>query len=315
MSPKLLGIHHITALASDPQRNLDYYTRILGLRLIKQTVNFDDPGTYHLYYGDNLGHPGTILTFFPYPDAQRGKRGAGQITAVAFAISPDSVTFWAQRLARYGVQFDGPLSRFDEEVITFDDPDGLRIELIARPGNNRRHANHNRAVPVEHSLQDFLGVTLASFRTGPTMNLLIDQMGFTGGQENGDRVRMVLGENGQNIHVDISTDKPHSGHVSAGSVHHIAWRAADSAAQLAWRNSLTFAGQNVTPVIDRTYFKSIYYREPGGILYEIATDQPGFAIDESPDKLGSNLMLPPWLESQRESIQHHLPPLKVAAAV
>lgn len=313
MSSPLLGIHHITALASDPQRNLEFYTKILGLRLVKQTVNFDDPGTYHLYYGDDLGRPGTILTFFPYPDADRGKRGAGQITAIAFTIGADSLSFWVERLARMGVPFDGPLSRFDEEVISFDDPDGLQVELVAR-ADNRRHPRSNGSIPPEHALFDFRGVTLASFRTGSTMNLLIDQMGFAGGLENTDRVRMTLDTNGHGIHVDIATSKADSGRISAGSVHHIAWRVPTAESQLTWRSNLALAGQNVTPVIDRKYFQSIYYREPGGILYEIATDLPGFAVDEAPDRLGTTLMLPPWLETQRDAIQRHLPPLTATTA-
>jgi glyoxalase family protein len=314
MQPRLLGIHHITALCADPQRNLDFYVKFMGLRLVKRTINYDDPGTYHLYYGDHLGSPGTILTFFPYPDAARGHRGAGQVVAIAFAIDPASIPFWSERLARHGMNFEGPRNRFDEEVILFEDPDGLQIELVAHPDNKSKLPVIGGSVPTEHALRGFYGVTINSLRTDSSLRVLQEYMGFVNGTKSAERVRLAIGEGIDHAHVDILTGNEDSaGQSSAGSVHHIAWRVADTEAQLRWRAQLALYGFNVTPVVNRKYFHSIYYREPGGVLYEIATDAPGFAVDETPDTLGSQLRLPPWLESDRERIARRLPPLSVPA--
>lgn len=315
MNDHLLGIHHITTLASDPQRNLDFYVKLMGMRLVKQTVNYDDPGTYHFYFGDNAGTPGTILTFFPFPNTSPGKRGRGQVTAVMYAIAPESISFWVERLSRQGIKFDGPTHRFDEEVIAFDDPDGMRIELVAHAANVAKPTYENRFVPAEHVARGFYGVTLASLRLPSTLSLLTRTMGFANGTESTDRVRLTIGEPSHSTVVDLDTTAElQPGQMSAGSVHHIAWRVADDNSHSHWRGKIAETGVNVTPIIDRNYFHSIYYREPGGVLYEIATDPPGFTVDESPEQLGSRLQLPPWLEPERERLMRRLPPIVVPSA-
>lgn len=312
MSPTkpLLGIHHITALASDPQRNLDFYVKTLGLHLVKQTVNYDEPGTYHFYFGDQTGSPGTILTFFPFPDATPGKPGRGQITAVMYAIAPESISFWVNRLSVLGVAFDGPFARFSEVVIAFHDPDGMCIELVADNSYKLRDGFDSKFVPAEHTLRGFLGVTLASLRLPSTQKLLADVMEFTKVSDTSDRLRLSIGADANRavVDLDLREDLP-VGISSAGSVHHIAWRVADDDSELTWREKIRLEGLNVTPVIDRNYFHSIYFREPGGVLYEIATDPPGFGVDESIDQLGHKLQLPPWMEPDRERIARRLPPI------
>ncbi len=311
----LLGIHHITALASDPQRNIDFYVKTLGLRLVKQTVNYDEPGTYHFYFGDTTGSPGTILTFFPFPDASRGKPGRGQITAVMYAIAPESISYWVDRLARAGIAFDGPFARFDEEVIAFDDPDGMRIELVANKSSELRAAFDSNFVPAEHTLRGFYGVTLASLRLQSTQKLLAGTMELNRVSEGNERLRLSVGSGESKAVVDLDLRENISpGVSSAGSVHHIAWRVENDASQIEWREKIRLEGINVTPVIDRNYFHSIYYREPRGVLYEIATDPPGFGVDESVDQLGHKLQLPPWMEPDRERISKRLPPIVIPKA-
>ena len=311
----LLGIHHITALASDPQRNIDFYVKTLGLRLVKQTVNYDEPGTYHFYFGDTAGSPGTILTFFPFPDASRGKPGRGQITAVMYAIAPESISFWVDRLSRAGISFDGPSVRFDEEVIAFDDPDGMRIELVANKSTTLRPSFESIFVPAEHTLRGFYGVTLASLRLQSTQKLLAGTMELNRVAEANERLRLSVGSGESRAVVDLDLRENISpGVSSAGSVHHIAWRVENDTSQIEWREKIRLEGINVTPVIDRNYFHSIYYREPGGVLYEIATDPPGFGVDESPDQLGHKLQLPPWMEPDRERISRRLPPIVIPKA-
>ncbi len=308
------GIHHITALASDPQANLDFYAGFLGLRLVKQTVNFDAPDVYHLYYGDEVGRPGTILTFFPFPDAARGKRGTGETSAVAFSIPAGSLEFWVERLAERGIDFSGPLRRFGEEVISFDDIDGMKVELVADPAVDEVAGWQGSAVGARHAIRRFHGVTFTHRDLGGPAAFLTDVMGFARAGEEGNRHRFVAGPDGARAGIDILVDPAAPpARQSAGSVHHIAWRAKDDQEQLAWRKDLLKAGASPTPVIDRSYFHSIYFREPGGVLFEIATDPPGFAVDETVEALGTHLKLPPWLESERPHIERHLPPITVPA--
>jgi glyoxalase family protein len=315
MDKKIAGLHHITAIASDPQRNLDFYIGLLRLRLVKRTVNFDDPGTYHFYFGDARGTPGTILTFFPWPGARRGHRGVGQIEATAFAISPESVGYWLDRFRQQHVTAEKTSARFGEEVIRFTDPDGLLLELIASDSSGKIESWIDSIVPVEHSLRGFHGVSAALEGYERTAKLLTESFGYRLVEESGNRFRFVApSESGPGRIADLlCMPDGRAGNVAAGSVHHIAFRAKDDDEQLQWREHLVEAGYNVTPVIDRTYFHSIYFREPGGILFEIATEPPGFTLDETPDELGSKLRLPPWMEPARSEIEQVLPPIKLPA--
>jgi catechol 2,3-dioxygenase-like lactoylglutathione lyase family enzyme len=312
MSEKILGIHHITAIAGDPQTNLDFCTGVLGLRLVKLTVNFDDPGTYHLYYGDGLGHPGTILTFFPWPHAPQGRRGAGQVTQAAFAIPEPAVDFWAARLAEHQVAFKGPFDRFGERIISLSDPDGLGIELAGAKMTRDDRAHAAGPVPLEFAIRGFHSATLMQADQRKTAALLTETMGFKLVAQEGNRYRYAA-DSGQaaNLVDVLRAPDERQGRVLVGTVHHIAWRTEDDEQQLAWLRELTHLGYGVSPVMDRKYFHSIYYREPGGILFEIATDSPGFSIDESPEELGSMLMLPLWLEPECTQLARVLPPLQL----
>lgn len=310
----ILGIHHITSLASDPQQNVDFYTGFLGLRLVKQTVNFDSPGVYHLYYGDEIGRPGTILTFFPFPDAARGKRGAGETSAVAFSVPVGTVDFWIERITLKGIPFLGPETRFGQKVISFEDPDGMIVELLEDASVDGNAGWPGSSVDTPYSIRGFHGVTITHRAAAPTSAFLTDGMGFTAGGTEGRRQRFVAGSGGGRALFDVIEDSAApAARQSAGSVHHIAWRVKDDAEQLEWRQALRKMGAAPTQVLDRQYFHSIYYHEPGGVLFEIATDPPGFSIDETVDALGSRLQLPPWLEPERSVIERHLPPLRLPA--
>src|SRR5215831_11593970 len=311
MSNKIRGLHHVTAIASDPQRNLDFYVGLLGLRFVKRTVNFDDPGTYHFYLGDQRGTPGTILTFFPWPGVRRGIRGTGQIEATAFSISRDSVRYWLERLKQYHVAAERTSPRFGEEVIRFADPDGLLLELIASSSSTRVETWPDSPIAAEHALRGFHSVSAELEGYEKTARLLTDSFGYELIEQSGNRFRFASPDDtslGRIIDLLCQPDTA-MGRVAAGSVHHIAFRAKDDAEQLEWREHLVDLGYNVTPVIDRVYFHSIYFREPGGILFEIATDPPGFTLDEDLNQLGESLRLPPWLESSRAQIEKVLPPI------
>jgi glyoxalase family protein len=282
LEPQITGIHHITAIASEPQTNLDFYVSFLGLRLVKRTVNFDDPGTYHLYYGDETGRPGTILTFFPWPGASSGLQGTGQVSAVTFTIPSASVNYWRARVADFAVAIAGESERFGERVISFSDPDGLPLELAAgdsEPGDGWQGS----PVPAEHAIAGFRAATLAEEGYENTIRLLTGPMGFRLVAQEGARFRYEVGNGGPAATVDIvCMPDARRGLLGAGTVHHIAWRTPDDQHQRAWRAKLASAGLDVTPIIDRNYFRSIYFREPGGVLFEIATDPPGFTVDDSP---------------------------------
>jgi len=315
MNPSITGLHHVTAIASDPQRTLDFYVGLLGLRFVKRTVNFDDPASYHFYFGDARGTPGTILTFFAWPGARRGIRGTGQIEAPAFAIPPNSVGYWLDRFKEHHVPAEKTPARFGEEVLRFADPDGLAIELIVSISSAGVEPWADSTVPVEHSLRGFHGVSIALEGYEQTTKLLTETFGYRLVEQLNNRFRLAApSEAGAGRIVDLlCTPDGSPGRVAAGSVHHIAFRARDDAEQLVWRERLVDLGYNVTPVIDRIYFHSIYFREPGGVLFEIATDLPGFTLDERLNELGNELRLPQRLEPTRSQIEEVLPAIKVPA--
>ncbi len=306
------GIHHITVVASDPQQNAEFYTDVLGLRLIKRTVNFDAPGVYHLYYGDEVGTPGTALTFFPFPNAAQGKRGSGEVQSIGFSIDPDSQDYWIHRLSSKGISLDGPSARFGESVMTFLDPDGLRIDLVSRKNPPPVRPWKNSPVPGPHQVRGFSGVTMAYIDDRFSRLFLRDVMGFTEQGSEGKRTRFVVGSRPEGATVDtLVLEGITPPRQSAGSVHHIAWRVSDDPAQHAWREYLMEKGTYPTDVQERHYFRSIYFREPGGVLFEIATNGPGFLVDEDLEALGTELRLPPWYESHRTQIERGLIPLEL----
>ncbi len=312
MDQTIPGIHHVTAIASDPQRNLDFYTKILGLRLVKLTVNFDAPDTYHFYFGDESGHPGTILTFFPWPAARRGLHGNGQASYLSFSIPTDSVDFWVDRLKQSGLASSGPTNRFDEVVIPVADPDGLQLELVASGEIPVATPWIGGPVNPDQAIYGIHGIALLEEGFEQTAGLLRDIFGFRQTNQEGFRTRFEAPSDQPGRFIDILCEPDLSpGMMSAGTIHHVAWRTSNAANQLAWRDRLVKSGLNVTPVLDRQYFHSIYFREPGGILFEIATDPPGFATDESTDCLGSSLKLPPWLEPNRGELAQLLPDLRL----
>lgn len=304
------GIHHVTAIVGDAQRNVDFYARRLGLRLVKKTVNFDDPNTYHLYFGDGQGSPGTIFTTFPWGKAaHRGRHGTGQLAATGFAIPTSSLAYWIDRLQSAQVQIEKPARRFDASVLRFVDPDGLKLELVT-VDDDPRAGWDNGEVPAEYAIRGFHHVTLALRKPEATAGLLRDALGFREDGEEGDRLRFVAATGEAGLRVELlAAPKAPPGSMGAGIVHHVAWRARDDAHQNALRELLLEKGLQVTPVRDRNYFHSIYFFEPGGVLFEIATDPPGFAIDEEPAHLGESLRLPPWLEEDRQRIEKALPSL------
>jgi len=310
--PQTTGIHHVTAISGGPQRNVDFYAGTLGLRLVKKTVNFDDPETYHLYYGDGAGSPGTIMTFFPWAHAPGGRIGAGQLVVTSFSIPATSLGFWTERLIEKGVRYEKPRDRFGDTVLSFEDPDRLRIELVAT--EDTRPGWSGGPVQDEHSVRGFHHVALAVETTDQTASLMIDTLGFRQVDETEGRIRLSAGEGTPGDLVDVvnAAGFPH-GSMGVGTVHHVAFRVPDEEIQLAVRAEISALGYGVTPVLDRNYFRSIYFREPGGVLFEIATDPPGFAVDEAEEELGTHLKLPPWLETRRDKLEEVLPPLRVPA--
>lgn len=302
----IVGLHHVTAIASDPQRNLDFYTGVLGLRFVKKTVNFDDPGTYHFYFGDDAGTPGTILTFFPWPNAVRGVLGAGEVTHTAFSLPPASVQYWEQRLAALGVKIESKEQRLGEKVLTFSDPDGMKIELIGNAGSADVKAPRFADVPVEHAIRGFFGVTMLQ-REAHHTEAALALLGFRKVAEEANRLRFSADSDAMGNHIDIVVDpKIGRGRLGAGTVHHIAFRSSDYEDQQEW---LKVIGQKLStsPVMERDYFRSIYFREPGGVLFELATDNPGFTIDEPLESLGEQLCIPNWLEPNRRAMTQRLP--------
>jgi glyoxalase family protein len=310
-----VGIHHITAIAGDPQRNLDFYAGTLGLRLVKLTVNFDDPGSYHFYYGDEIGRPGSILTFFPWPGARRGRQGTGQAATVGLAIPPASLGFWIERLLTHGIKYEGPTRRFDDQVLALTDPDGLLLELVATSRAASSPIWSESPLPSEHTIRGLHGTTIWEDGDTGSAEFLTRTMGFAPAGEDEGLLRFESAGTGVGTVVNLRRARGFwAGAGGVGTVHHVAFRAASDQVQLKKRAEIEAQGVGITPVIDRQYFHSVYFREPGGVLFEIATDAPGFTIDEPAAELGTHLKLPPAYESSRLEIEGALPPVRLPQA-
>ncbi|MDZ7692450.1 MAG: ring-cleaving dioxygenase [Balneolaceae bacterium] len=303
------GIHHITAVAGDPQQNLDFYTDLLGMRLVKKTINFDDPSVYHLYYGDETGKPGSILTFFPWSHLQSGEPGEGQVVAIAFAVPENALNYWSDFLENKQVDFMEPFERFGKQVIGFQDPDGLHLELVADPKVNEIEGRPDGSHPQEYAIRGFHGATLAEKDCQLTGQLLETHLGFTHVNQLGDRYLFETDAEIGSV-IEIIDQSELNGKPGTGTVHHIAFRAENEEEQMSTRRALLEEGYHLTEQKDRQYFKSVYFHEAGGILFEVATDGPGFATDESLSDLGTSLQLPPWLEKRRNLIEADLPELQ-----
>jgi glyoxalase family protein len=318
---EILGIHHVTAIASDPQRNVDFYTRVLGLRLVKLTVNYDDPGTYHLYYGDERGTPGSIMTFFAWPGAFRGQQGVGQVAVVSFSVMPSAIAFWLERFVRLGVEHSAPAKRGpegdQERVVAFRDPDGTMLEIVGHAAaEGRQPWSGVPGISRDQAIRGFHGVTLWVDDVSPTERTLVDTLGFRALREDETTRRYEVGDGGPGTLVDVRGIGGFLGATEgAGTVHHVAWEVDSDARELEVRERVIASGLHPTPVIDRTYFHSVYFREPGGVLYELATSEPGFAVDEPLEHLGERLMLPPRYESRRAAIESSLPPIHLPGSM
>jgi glyoxalase family protein len=310
-TPTALGLHHVTAIAGDPQRNVDFYVGVLGMRLVKKTVNFDDPGTYHLYYGDAQGRPGSLLTFFPWPGARRGRAGLGQVAVTQLAIPTGALGFWLERLARLGVAHEGPVARFDEKVITLADPDGMQLELVAHE-RTAALPGWDGVVPAEMSVRGIHAATLWVADAAASARVLVETLGHREVARDGTTVRYESGDGGPGSYVDLRAIPGFlPGMGGAGTVHHVAFRAGTDEAEFALRARIVGDGLHITEQVDRQYFRSMYFREPGHVLYELATDAPGFAVDEPASSLGESLRLPPQYESMRAELERTLVPLRV----
>ena len=306
---KPIGLHHVTAIASAPWQNVEFYTQILGLRLVKRTVNFDDPGSYHLYYGDEHGSPSTLLTFFPWPGIPRGRNGTGLATSTAFSVPGSSLGFWQQRLADHRVRTQAPKTRGAEDVLRLYDPDGMVIDLVAADGDSRSGWDGVSLIPAEHAVRGLHSITLTEASLDATASLLTSGMGMEVAGEAGGQARFAMAGGAPGSIVDLTADRTRPGLQAGGTVHHVAFRAPDLDTIGRWRDELADAGLRVTDIIDRQYFRSVYFREPGGVLFELATEAPGFDVDEPLLELGRTLKLPPWMEPSREQIAAALPPL------
>ena len=324
------GLHHITAIAGPAQENLDFYAGVLGMRLVKKSVNQDDPGTYHLFYADAEGHPGTDLTFFPWSQLAPSRDGYGLSTEVSLTVPPDSLEFWNARLNRHSVQVFDLETRFGRRILPLVDPHDLRISLTesadslatAEPvqgggGLGRPFTPWERSlVPAEHQIRGLESARMVERDIGPTVSFLVDSLGFQKFGEENDWQRYGLGVGKSGQYVDLrSMPAAPRGAWGTGSVHHLAWRMDDEAHQLDVRQRVLRGGAQPTPVIDRFWFKSVYFREPGGVLFELATDGPGFGVDEDRATLGESLVLPPWLERDRDAITAVLPKLTAPAEI
>ncbi|WP_106495824.1 ring-cleaving dioxygenase [Lentibacillus sp. Marseille-P4043] len=308
MTKKTSGIHHISAIVGHPQENVDFYAGVLGLRLVKQTVNFDDPDTYHLYFGNEGGKPGSIITFFPWAGARQGKIGDGQVGVTSYVVPKGALSFWEARLVKFNISFT-KIERFGEEYLQFDDTHGLHLEIVEREKGEVNSWTFGDVNP-EVAIKGFGGATLFSAQPNKTADLLENVMGLERIGEEGDFIRFRSSADIGNI-IDLKAITSGRGQMGIGTVHHIAWRATDDNDQLDWQKYIKANGYGVTPVKDRNYFNAVYFREHGKILFEIATDPPGFALDESQETMGEKLMLPVQFEKNRERLESSLIPIKV----
>ncbi|SEM19064.1 glyoxalase family protein [bacterium A37T11] len=312
MENQILGLHHITAIAGDARKNYDFYTRILGLRLVKKTVNFDDPKTYHFYYGDKIGTPGTILTFFPWGSSiGSGRRGTRQVTEIGYSVPSGSLDFWLKRLEDHHVIYNKVSEKFGEQYLTFLDNDGLKFELTVPKNADTRIPWETDAIKAENALKGFHHITITSNKIEATAAILTEVFGYKLLEQEVNRYRFVTDTVEQANVVDlVEAPGEQVGHVAGGSVHHVAFRVRDEKVLMHFRAIIQDRGLQITEKIDRNYFYSLYFREPGGVLFELATDNPGFAIDEPVEELGQGLKLPAQYESHRDEIEKVLPKLK-----
>jgi len=304
------GIHHISVIAGDAQQNAEFYVNTLGMRLVKKSVNQDDPGIYHLFYGNGDGSPGSGLTFFPWPMAKQGKPGLGEAVKVAFAVPPASELYWAERFGEQDIQFEGPYDLFGKKTIGFKDPDRLQLELVFDEQVDQLPTWSKSTVPAEYGIRGFWGTTLRLKETEPTADVLKNVFGFQEVDNIGNaRHYTTEAPVGGSVIIEEGEEKPSAN--GRGIIHHVAFRAEDDDELAAMRSKVLDFGLHPTEIIDRHWFHSVYFKSPGGVLFEIATDGPGFDVDEDPDKLGQKLILPPWLESRREMIEKRLPVLNI----
>jgi len=310
MEGKILGLHHITAIAGNAKQNLDFYTKVLGQRLVKKTVNFDDPGTYHFYFGDETGTPGSILTFFPWEGVRKGYTGTGMATGIGYSVPKDSLYFWEERFKRFQVKHDEVAERLGEKYIHFQDPDGLKIDFIIAENEDKRKPWETDEVTADVATKGFHSVTLTVKNVTPTATILTDILGYKLLKQEGNRYRFITDSIDNASIVDI-IEAPNlaPGLNAAGTNHHVAFRVKDDTILMDYREKVLSKGLNITPKIDRDYFFSLYFREPGGILFELATDNPGFAKDEPVNELGTHLKLPAQYEGKRAEIEKVLPGL------
>ena len=313
VTPSVHGLHHVTVIAGDPQENIGFYTGVLGMRLVKKSVNQDAPDTYHLFYADGVGSPGTDLTFFPWPDLPKARPRVGQVVEVPFAVRPGSFAYWQERLAEHDVSTEAIETRFGERTLPFADPHGLQLALVETDDDREFEPWSHSPVPTEHQLRGMHSVRMWEHELDPTETLLTDVMGLEKiGEEDGwHRYGVEGGGSGTLAEVKVVDQHPRTSNRvgGTGAVHHAAWRMHDSDEELALRERIEQVGLRPSPQIDRFWFKSVYFREPGGVLFELATDGPGFTVDEDPKNLGTSLVLPPSMEDRREEIEANLPPL------
>jgi glyoxalase family protein len=311
MENRILGLHHITAIADNAQRNYQFYTKVLGLRMVKKTVNFDDPGTYHFYYGDESGTPGTILTFFPWEGIGQGSAGTGMATDIGYSVPAGSLEFWKDRFNQFNVKHGEIDERFGEQFLSFQDPDGLRMDLIVPSKNDNRKAWETADINANAATRGFHNITLTLRNAGPTATVLTDILGYTLQKQEGNRYRFITDaiENASIVDI-IEAPTMSPGRGAAGTNHHVAFRVKDDNILMEFREKVASKGLGITPKIDRDYFFSLYFREPGGVLFELATDNPGFTRDEPISELGTSLKLPKQYENSRKKIEQVLPVLQ-----
>ena len=310
MNNNIQGIHHITAIAGNAKRNYDFYTKVLGLRMVKKTVNFDDPGTYHFYFGNENGTPGTILTFFPWQGIQQGRPGTGMATEIGYSVPEGSLEFWKDRFTQFNVQHGITAERLGELYLPFQDPDGLQLNLIVPKKNDNRQAWETAEVKAQNATKGFHSITLTLKSIKGTADILTEVFGYTLLEQEGKRYRYITSNIENAAIVDlIEAPEEERGIVAGGTNHHVAFRVANDDVLMTYREKILQKGINITPKINRDYFFSLYFREPGGVLFELATDNPGFTVDEPLDKLGTSLKLPVQYQPMRAEIEKALPEL------